>query len=265
MKAKQLLLVCYHFPPAGGPAVGRPVALFKHLPEFGYQCDVLTVKPVACRVREPELLIGMDTSRVFRAGSRDPQRLMYVLGIKKVRDTHVRRGKSLSGRFFPDSQVGWVRPALRLARTLASNTRYGIIVSTSPPVSNHLVASQLAREINVPWVADFRDFWTRRKAEESYSHLSQVEKAVTLLDTIRKQAAAITAVTPSIAEYTKADDVFYNCYDSDLARHWRKPQNKTHFVIGVLGTLDDVCPIKPLLKVLAAVRRHPPAQRRAPA
>ncbi len=253
-----MLLVCYHFPPVGGPAVGRPLALFKHLPDFGYRCDVLTVKTVAHRVWEPELLEGHDSSRIFRAGSRDPQRLMYLLGIKKVRDAHVGVGKSISQSFFPDSQVGWVQPAIRLGRTLAASNHYEAVVSTSPPISNHLVAQQLAKELGVPWVADFRDFWTRRRAEDSYRNRKQVQKAFSLLDAIRRQAAAITAVTPSIAEYTRADRVIYNSYDDDLAALWRSPPERGGFVIGLLGTLDDVCPVAPLFKILTAMRKQAP-------
>jgi len=238
----------------GGPAVGRPLALFKHLPQHGYNCDVLTVKSVAYRVMEPELLEDIDSSRIYRAGSHDPQRLMYLLGIRRLRDAIVSRSKKMSDRFFPDHQVGWVRPAVRLGRSLISNNQYDAIVSTSPPISNHLVAKQLSSDFKTPWVADFRDFWTIHKAEEVYHNNRQVERALKLLQTIRQQASFVTAVNLSIAEYVKADEVIYNSYDSDLARLWQIPKKSGHFVIGVLGTLNDICPIEPLLKVVAAVR-----------
>ena len=258
MKKRRVLLICYDFPPVGGPAVGRPLALYKHLPQYGYECDVLTVKPVTYRVLEPELLEGLDTSRIYRAGSYDPQRLMYLLGIRKVRDVIVRRGKKVSDRFFPDHKVGWVKPAVRLGRTLSSNNRYDVIISTSPPVSNHLVAKQLSTEFDTPWVADFRDFWTLYKAEETYQDQRQTVKALDLLETIRRQASLVTAVNPPIAEYVKADEVIYNSYDIDLARLWQTPKSSEHYVIGLLGTLNEICPIQPLLKVLAVVRETEP-------
>jgi len=258
LKKRKVLLICYDFPPVGGPAVGRPLALFKHLSQYGYECDVLTVKPVAYRVLEPELLEGLDISRIYRAGSYDPQRLMYLLGIRKVRDVIVRRGKKVSDRFFPDHKAGWMKPAIRLGRTLSSNNRYSVIISTSPPISNHLVAKQLSAEFNTPWVADFRDFWTLHKAEETYQDERQIVKALDLLETIRQQASLVTAVNPPIAEYVKADEVIYNSYDSDLAQLWKTPKSSDEYVIGLLGTLNEICPIQPLLKVLAVVREIKP-------
>ncbi|MEW5993390.1 MAG: hypothetical protein AB1744_03215, partial [Candidatus Zixiibacteriota bacterium] len=258
MTRGRVLLVCYHFPPVGGPAVGRPLALFKYLPRLGYHCDVLTVKPVAHRVWEPELLDGLDTSSVFRAGSHDPQRLMYLLGMRKMRDAFVHGGSPVSSRFFPDSQVGWIRPAIRLGRTLASNRHYDVILSTSPPVSNHLVARQLSIELKAPWVADFRDFWTRLKAEDQYAKRRQIDKACSLLKSIRDQAALVTAASPSIAAYVKADTVVYNSFDDDLVQLWQPPQTVNQFVIGILGTLNDICPIRPLLELLAIMRQREP-------
>ncbi|MCK4574663.1 MAG: glycosyl transferase family 1, partial [candidate division Zixibacteria bacterium] len=66
MTMKRVLLVCYYFPPLGGAGVGRPLSLFRYLPQFGYECDLLTVKPVAYRGYEPELLEGLDQSRIYR-------------------------------------------------------------------------------------------------------------------------------------------------------------------------------------------------------
>jgi len=146
LKGRKTLLVCYYFPPLGGAGVGRPLALYKHLAESGWECHVLTVKPVVYRVYEPELLDGLDTSRIYRAGSYDPQRLIYLLGSRKVSDAVIRRSKRVSERFFPDPKVGWVKPAIRQGRVVASNNCYDVIISTSPPLSSHLVAKQLATE-----------------------------------------------------------------------------------------------------------------------
>jgi hypothetical protein len=71
---RKVLLICYYFPPLGLGGVGRPLNLFKELPALGWDCHVLTVKSVAYRAYEPELLQGLDTSKVYRSGSRDPQR-----------------------------------------------------------------------------------------------------------------------------------------------------------------------------------------------
>ena len=53
---KKVLLICYYFPPLGLAGVGRPLNLFKRLPRFGWDCHVLTVKPVTYWAYEPDLL-----------------------------------------------------------------------------------------------------------------------------------------------------------------------------------------------------------------
>src|SRR5512140_2538291 len=168
MSKGKVLLICYYFPPLGLAGVTRPLNLFKYLPQHGYDCDVLTVKPVAYRKYEPELLQGLDASRIHRAGSRDPQRLMYLLGIREVNPKTIERGGSLGESLFPDSKVGWVAPAVRLGKRLYRQNSYRAIISTSPPISSHLVGMKLAEQLGVPWVADFRDFWTLRPIEQSY-------------------------------------------------------------------------------------------------
>ncbi|MBD3258674.1 glycosyl transferase family 1, partial [candidate division GN15 bacterium] len=121
---KTALLICYYFPPLGLAGVGRPLHLVWELPAFGWDCHVLTVKPVAYRAYEPELLEGLDKSIIHRSGSRDPQRLMYLLGMRKVSAQAIDRAKSASDRFFPDSKIGWVKPAVKLGRKLCRQRRF---------------------------------------------------------------------------------------------------------------------------------------------
>jgi len=137
MTARRLraLLICYYFPPVGGAGINRPLGMVRHLPENGVDCDVLTVKPIAYCVMEPELLDGLDESRIHRAGSTDPLRLLYLAGVHRLGRGSARRARPASRRLFPDSKIGWVRPAIRLGADLLKSAKYDIIMSTSPPIS----------------------------------------------------------------------------------------------------------------------------------
>jgi len=242
----------------GGAGVGRPLALYKNLSGYGIECDVLTVKSVAYRLHEPELLEQVDTSRIYRAGSRDPQRLLYLVGLRKVKDSTVSRGKRVSDRFFPDPKVGWVRPAVKLGRVLAENKRYRCLISTSPPMSTHLVAMKLSKEFGIPWVADFRDFWTGYKAENWFDRESQIARARKLLADITSMATTVTVVNPAIAEYLGTGKVIYNSFDDDRVKLWKPPPQNDLFTIGVLGTIDDLRPVEPLFSVAASIRDRAP-------
>ncbi|UCE23897.1 MAG: hypothetical protein JSU74_11440 [Candidatus Zixiibacteriota bacterium] len=238
--------------------MGRPLAMYKHFPSFGIECDVLTVKPVAYRQYEPELLRDLDTKRIYRAGSHDPQRLMYMLGVRRVRDAAINRGRRVTEWFFPDPKAGWVRAAVRLGRTLATNRHYRCIITTSPPISAHLVGRAVSTEFNLPWIADFRDFWTGYRAEDWFASGRQVRRAKNLLEDIAGRSATMTAVSPAIADYLGKGNVIYNSYDDDRAKLWKSPAPGDYFIIGVLGTLDELRPIEPLFELLSYVRRHRP-------
>jgi hypothetical protein len=248
--SRRVLLICYYFPPLGLGGIGRPLNLFRRLPQHGWDCDILTVKPVLYRAYEPELLEGLDLARIHRSGSYDPQRLLHLLGMRRIKSSVISSARPVAERFFPDSKIGWVGPAVRMGNRLCDRIRYDAIISTSPPVSSHLIGQKLSRRHNLPWVADFRDFWTIYKAEEVYSDERRRNRAQRLLQDIREQAAAITAVNGSISEYLVKGETIPNGYDPDLAELWRKAPSNETFTIGLLGHQHDTRELEPLLRVL---------------
>jgi glycosyltransferase involved in cell wall biosynthesis len=60
----------------------------------------------------------------------------------------------------PDRDITWYPFGLSAACRLARSGKVGALYSTSPNITNHLVAARLARRFKLPWVADFRDLWT---------------------------------------------------------------------------------------------------------
>ncbi len=258
MAEKNILLICYYFPPLGGAGVARPMALMKHLAEFGYHCDVLTVKPVTYRVYEPELLYEIEVDNIYRAGSFDPQRLLYLLGIRTIKPTTIDKRKNLKSKFFPDSKIGWVKPAVRLGRKLLKSKKYATLITTSPPMSVHLIGLQLSQEFKIPWVADFRDYWESQPFEECYDNEKDILKAKQLLADIKQQATSVTAVSKLNAEYLKDAQHIYNSYDEELVEEWSVPASEKKMTIGLFGSFDKLYPVEPLFKTLAIMRKKYP-------
>ena len=254
MSDKRVLLISYYFPPLGGAGISRPRAIFRHLTQFGYDCHVLTVKPVLYRVYEPELLEGLDTSKIFRSGSRDPSRIMYLLGVRHVSTRSADKSRAITKKFFPDAKAGWIKPAIKLAKRLCKKYQYDLIVSTSPPISAHLVAQKLHNEFDIPWVADFTDFWVSQKAEDYFNSERRVVQAKKLLREIKEDSDSVVAVNASCGEYVGAASIISNCYDSDFVNLWNLPASHETFTIGVFGTISNLTPIEPLLKVLQQIR-----------
>ena len=75
------------------------------------------------------------------------------------------------------------------------------IISTGPPHSMHLIAKKLHHKLQIPWVADFRDPWTRLFY---FKHLSLTNKSSLihrLLElSILRDASKITVVTSQMRD-----------------------------------------------------------------
>jgi glycosyltransferase involved in cell wall biosynthesis len=81
-----------------------------------------------------------------------------------------------------------------------------VVLSTSPPNSVHLIASAIARRTGIPHVADFRDSWLanpHRRYERRSVRLKRAAESRIAQRALRR-VAAVSAVTPSIAEEAAA-------------------------------------------------------------
>lgn len=256
---KRVLIVCYYFPPIGLAGVRRPLALFNKLPDYGYQPDILTVKPVTYYVYEPHLLEGLDNSRVHRAGSSDPQRIMWLLGKRTITPSIAKPAKTVSSRIFPDSKKGWIRPAIKLGRTLIENYRYDAIISTSPPISAHMIAKKLASEFGLRWIADFRDFWTMDRIEDQYDRPSLVKKGQQLRGQIARSASEITGVNEQIVDYLGRGEMIRNGFDAERVKLWKTKTDHERFLIGVPSNQIGKVNLDPLWKLLASLGKVNPS------
>jgi len=248
-----ILLISYYFPPLGMGGVGRPLALYRYLPQFGYQVYVLTVKDIVYPHYDPSLLDQVDVSRVYRSGSYDPARLLYLLGKRKMSSSGF--GAGASRRFFPDSKKGWVGPAVRAAKHIIKSEHIRAVITTSPPPSVHGIGRKLKERYDLPWVADFRDVWFSRPIEMLYNSEKKRKRALALRDDIVTQADNVVVVNGCIKDYLGRGEVIYNAADDALVPLWRSEQRdeESVFVIGVLGTINELCPLEPLLKAVAAL------------
>ncbi len=192
---KRVLVVAYYFPPLGGIGSLRLLKFANYLPEFGWEPTVLTPRNGAYH-RDPSLAFPEErTVRTFsfeisRAGKRvtgvggDDEKPAHVpLCLRQLRD-FARRWI-----YRPDAQVGFFPLALVAGRRVLRERRFDAIFSSSFPVTAHLVAMRLHRELAVPWVAEFRDPWTdltpydsaRRKALDETTERAILDTAAALV------------------------------------------------------------------------------------
>lgn len=169
---KKLLIITYDFPPSLA-GVRRVLKWIRYLPEFGWECSVMTVKNVRSIHRDSSPISWLSEHGVpiYRTGSLDPYRLAEIFSLArhstKENITHASGvSKSLMEFlrrwiFIPDDRCGWIPFATLKGLSLIRKIRPDAILTTSYPHSAHIVGLKLKILTGVPWVADFRDAWTR--------------------------------------------------------------------------------------------------------
>ena len=63
--------------------------------------------------------------------------------------------------FLPDPRCLWIGPSVRFLKKYLKEHPVDLIVSTGPPQSMHIIGMKLSKATGLPWIADFRDPWTK--------------------------------------------------------------------------------------------------------
>jgi glycosyltransferase involved in cell wall biosynthesis len=73
----------------------------------------------------------------------------------------------------PDQESSWIVPAIARGITLGLRWRPHVLYSTAPPWSAQLVGLGITRVLRCPWVADFRDPWSRAPWRDGQAIMAQ--------------------------------------------------------------------------------------------
>lgn len=173
---KRVLVITYYWPPSGGSGVQRWVKFSKYLPENGWQPVIYTPENPDLTTRDKTLGEEIpECAEVIRRPIFEPYSLgRRLFGKDAASQTEVNpinaQHKSLKQRlmmairgnfFIPDPRCMWIGPSVRFLKKYLHRHPVDIIVSTGPPHSMHLIARKVALATGIPWIADFRDPWTK--------------------------------------------------------------------------------------------------------
>lgn len=161
---KKVLYIAFLFNHDTGIASKRLRGVSKYLLEYGWQPIVIvpktsneTVKIDNVKVIETDytdivskfLPTSNKTGRKREISSQDQSNKVISKAI------------SLAGEIlaYPDAMKYWKKPAIEAASQIIENEKIDAILSSSSPVTSHVIAHELKEKYNIPWVADLRDLW----------------------------------------------------------------------------------------------------------
>jgi len=175
----RILYLSYFFPPLGGPASIRNAKTVKYLQELGATVDVITVTDIEYNTYDASLEAETGSAKIFRAASWDLMSLLKKLSSKgKVNSQEIyfrspeNLKRILRGIHPIDDKIGWVYPAWKMGKDLLKQNIYDLIYVSCGPFSSALAAYYLAKSSGIPFVIDYRDYWTL---------LSDYERDITFL------------------------------------------------------------------------------------
>lgn len=234
MEPKKLLIITYYWPPAGGPGVQRWLKFVKYLPDFGIQPIVyIPDNPTYPIVDEGLLKEVSDEAIILKNRIVEPYQLAAFFSknsTQKISSGIIPAAKKqtllqrfllwIRGNIFiPDARYLWIKPSVRYLKKYIREHQIDTIVTSGPPHSLHLIGLQLKKELNLTWLADFRDPWTTigyhkalklsRYAAREHKKLEHevLNSADTIIVTSKTTKAEFEAITP------KPIEVITNGYD----------------------------------------------------
>jgi len=234
---KKVLIITYYWPPSGGAGVQRWLKFIKYLREYGWEPIVYTPENPEAPATDNSLLKDIPADlTVIKQPIWEPYNLYKgFIGQKKEEKINAgflteKKKPGLAEKisvwirgnwFIPDARKFWIKPSIKFLSEYLRQHPVDVMISTGPPHSMHLIALELKKRVNIPWLADFRDPWT---TIDFYDKLmltrASDEKHKRLELEVLKNADAVVAIGWNMAEalrkiIDRKIEVITNGYDED--------------------------------------------------
>jgi hypothetical protein len=201
---------------------------------FGPPNDFKTrYRVIETQAYQPNVDIGEQAQRRFKLTSKKAYR-------------YVRPFLRILYRFYsemvhyPDNGRNWKTSAIKAADKFLETEKVNAIISSSSPVTCHIIAKELKNKHSLPWVADLRDLWTQNHAYP-YSILRRMIERRLELKTLKHADALVTTSllwSEELKELHKISEVYSITNGFDPERLNEQPINLTSkFTITYTGQI----------------------------
>ena len=213
---KRVLIISYYWPPTGGSGVQRWVKFAKYLPSEGWQPVIYTPEnpeqlavdhtleaeiPAEVEVIKTHITEPYELYKKFLRKSGHSNEVVEVNPVNAQNKSFLQKAAMwVRGNLFrPDPRCLWISPSVKFLKKYLEEHPVDLIVSTGPPQSMNLIGRRLALETGLPWIADFRDPWTKIFY---FKHLSRWHKKME--KKVLDDASVVVAVSPLVQQEFQA-------------------------------------------------------------
>ena len=262
MTARRLLAISWDMPPLSGPRAIQVSRTLKHLVPLGWESSVVCFAPRSRRYNQDLELAGRlrVPSGVTLIPVPSPEERAFFRALWRVCPPI---------KLLPDEKWVWIARASRVARRLAAEQPFDVLVSFAQPWSDHLIGLRVQQATGLPWIAHFSDPWTdspylcgrrwqwrvwRRMEADVISHADAIVfvNAQTADRVMRKYSAAWRAKTYVVPHG-------FDC--SELSSKPATPESERLNLVYTGRFYDGFRTPESLLRALATLARRRPLAR----
>ena len=246
----KVLFITYYWPPAGGVSVQRILHFVSQLDQLGVECYVIHPENPSYYVEDRSLNKILKTSiHCHPVKIMDLTRMIKLLPGQKKEGNIKSDNKGLlstatkkirANWFIPDPKIGWVNKVVSEALSLHKDKKFDLIFTNGTPHSVHLAGLQLKQKLDIPWIADFRDPWTKM---DYFEHLPLNERSKKKHYRLEKEVIANADITLTVSKSWKDDfkkagakrsEFITNGFDEFINN-----QESNDFIIGHIGSIHS--------------------------
>ncbi len=170
---KRVLIVSYHWPPAGGVTVLRTLRFASRLREHGWEPVIATATPDAYETYDhalaAEVPAGLEVLRIpawnpyhlYKSWTRSTENAEEAIASARTGGRQKLALWVRANGFIPDAKAPWIRPTLKRLEAYLKDRPVDALFTSGPPHTNTEVASRLKDRLGIAWLADFQDPWAQ--------------------------------------------------------------------------------------------------------
>jgi len=228
---RRILIISFLFHDTEAIGSIRIRGLLRYLPEFGWDPIVLTskskkndeiIKDVIDTPFEDSLIkwkknLGLSLDETikeqFRISTRKNKKDYFDLILKLWNEIFS----------YPDGYASWRKIGVEYGKKLLNEGGIDAILTSSDPVTCHMIGSDLKKYSNCVWIADFRDLWSQNQYY-GYSNIRRIIDRRLEKDILSKADALTTVSIPLTKELKKMHpekniECIMNGFDPEQMNH----------------------------------------------